>query len=135
MYIVMEYVDGVPIDKFPASPDRKLEMFRDVCGAVEWAHQNLIVHRDIKPSNILVDREGKPKLLDFGAAKLMGEEAMAQTGFAMITPGYSSPEQLRGEAGHHAERRVFAGRGALRAGGRREGLRRGSGRPAERRRR
>ncbi|MGB7762206.1 MAG: serine/threonine-protein kinase, partial [Bryobacteraceae bacterium] len=97
MYIVMEYVDGVPIDKFPASPDRKLEMFRDVCGAVEWAHQNLIVHRDIKPSNILVDREGKPKLLDFGAAKLMGEEAMAQTGFMMITAGYASPEQLRGE--------------------------------------
>jgi tetratricopeptide (TPR) repeat protein len=97
MYIVMEYVDGVPIDRFPASLDRKLEMFRAVCGAVQWAHQNLIVHRDIKPSNILVDREGKVKLLDFGAAKLMGEEAVAQTGFAMITPGYASPEQLRGE--------------------------------------
>jgi tetratricopeptide (TPR) repeat protein/predicted Ser/Thr protein kinase len=97
MYIVMEYVDGVPVDKFPASLERKLEMFRAVCGAVEWAHQNLIVHRDIKPSNILVDREGKVNLLDFGAAKLMGEEAMAQTGFAMITPGYASPEQLRGE--------------------------------------
>jgi serine/threonine protein kinase len=97
MYIVMEYVDGVPIDRFPASLDRKLEMFRAVCAAVQWAHQNLIVHRDIKPSNILVDREGQVKLLDFGAAKLMGEETMAQTGFAMITPGYASPEQLRGE--------------------------------------
>ena len=97
LYIVMEYIDGVPIDRFPASLDRKLNLFRDVCAAVEWAHQNLIVHRDIKPSNILVDAEGTAKLLDFGAAKLMGDAAAGQTGFAMITPGYASPEQLHGE--------------------------------------
>jgi serine/threonine-protein kinase len=64
---------------------------------VPWTHQNLIVHRDIKPSNILVDAEGTAKLPDFGAARLMGEAADGQTGFAMITPGYASPEQLRGE--------------------------------------
>jgi tetratricopeptide (TPR) repeat protein/predicted Ser/Thr protein kinase len=98
LYLVMEYVEGLPIDQF-ASADTvtKLGLFRDVCSAVQYAHQNLIVHRDIKPSNILVDGGGTAKLLDFGSAKLLAGAEMTQTRFSMITPSYASPEQLRGE--------------------------------------
>jgi non-specific serine/threonine protein kinase/serine/threonine-protein kinase len=104
--LVMEYVEGVRIDKYCEEnrlsiPDR-LEMFRRVCGAVHYAHQRLIIHRDIKPANILVTREGDPKLLDFGIAKLLdpatatiGEQTM--TFAAAMTPEYASPEQVRGE--------------------------------------
>ena len=97
LYLVMEYVDGVAIDRFPADLNRKLDLFRGVCAAVQYAHQNLVVHRDIKPSNILVDASGIPKLLDFGAAKLMAEADADVTRFGMITVAYASPEQLRGE--------------------------------------
>ena len=97
LYLVMEFVDGVPIHKFPATPDTKLDLFRGVCAAVQYAHQNLVIHRDIKPSNILVSREGVPKLLDFGAAKLLADSDATQTGFGMATLAYASPEQLRGE--------------------------------------
>jgi tetratricopeptide (TPR) repeat protein/predicted Ser/Thr protein kinase len=97
LYLVMEYVDGVPIDQFAADTSVKLVLFRDVCRAVQYAHQNLIVHRDIKPSNILVDTSGTAKLLDFGSAKLLAGAEIAQTRFSMLTPSYASPEQLRGE--------------------------------------
>ncbi len=97
LYLVMEYVDGVPINQFPADLDKKLDLFLSVCGAVQYAHQNLIVHRDIKPSNILVDRDGTAKLLDFGAAKLLDDSEATRTGFNMATVAYASPEQLRGE--------------------------------------
>ena len=78
-------------------------MFRKVCGAVQYAHQNLIIHRDIKPANVLVASDGTPKLLDFGIAKLLnpelGGDAFAQTvaGPQLMTPEYASPEQVRGE--------------------------------------
>ena len=74
-----------------------------MCQAVQYAHQNLIVHRDIKPANILVTREGTPKLLDFGIAKLLdpaaGPSTLALTGASghLMTPAYASPEQVRGE--------------------------------------
>ncbi|MGH9722961.1 MAG: serine/threonine-protein kinase, partial [Bryobacteraceae bacterium] len=72
-YIVMEYVDGVPIDQYcqgrPLS--ERLRLFRTVCAAVHYAHQNLVVHRDLKPANILVAADGEPKLLDFGIAKIL----------------------------------------------------------------
>ena len=97
LYLVMEYVDGVPIDSAPGDINAKLDWFRDVCAAVQYAHQNLIVHRDLKPSNILVDASGTAKLLDFGSAKLLAGADVTHTRFNMITLSYASPEQLRGE--------------------------------------
>ena len=74
-YIVLEYVAGVPIadwcEKQRLSIEQRLRLFRQVCDAVQYAHQHLIVHRDIKPGNILVTADGAPKLLDFGIAKLL----------------------------------------------------------------
>ena len=98
LYLVMEYVDGVPIDQASGDLNTKLDWFRDVCAAVKYAHQNLIVHRDLKPSNILVDKDGVAKLLDFGSAKLLAGAEVTQTRFNAITLSYASPEQLRGES-------------------------------------
>uniref|UniRef100_Q021H2 Serine/threonine protein kinase with TPR repeats n=1 Tax=Solibacter usitatus (strain Ellin6076) TaxID=234267 RepID=Q021H2_SOLUE len=104
-YFVMEYVEGLPFLQFvaPLSLRSRLELFRSVCSAVQYAHRNLIVHRDIKPGNILVTPEGIPKLLDFGIAKLLdptsdgGTAAYTATGARLMTPDYASPEQVRGE--------------------------------------
>ena len=106
-YLVMEYVDGQPIDNYCRSRGlsirRRLELFRQVCSAIEYAHRNLIVHRDVKPSNILVTNEGVPKLLDFGIAKLLGddEETFAaeatQATSRVMTPDFASPEQILGQ--------------------------------------
>lgn len=100
-FLVMEYVDGVPIDRYLAerkAPLREtLDLFRDVCSAVSCAHRNLIVHRDLKPGNILVDAHGVPKLLDFGIAKLLdGSASHTRTGLGAMTPEYASPEQVLG---------------------------------------
>lgn len=103
-FLAMEYVEGARIDKFcereNLSTDERLKLFLSVCSAVSFAHQNLIVHRDLKPSNILVTSDGVPKLLDFGIAKLLGDEHAAehtQTGYRAFTPEYASPEQIKGE--------------------------------------
>jgi serine/threonine-protein kinase len=104
-YFVMEFVDGTPLLEYAAAlpVPQRLRLFLSVCQAVQYAHQNHIVHRDIKPANILVTREGIPKLLDFGIAKLLGPPAegstIAPTGTLgpLMTPEYASPEQVRGE--------------------------------------
>ncbi|MFM5908003.1 MAG: protein kinase domain-containing protein [Novosphingobium sp.] len=101
-YMAMEYVDGQPIDawcrKHRADLDQRLDLFRDICQAVAYAHAKLIVHRDIKPSNILIDKDGKIRLLDFGIAKLLDDTALVPaTTQAMLTPDYAAPEQLDGE--------------------------------------
>jgi serine/threonine protein kinase len=106
-YVVMEFVDGTPIDEYcrreQLSVRARLKLFRTVCAAVQYAHQSLIVHRDLKPANILVTVDGEPKLLDFGIAKIsyphqdtVGERPMTQ--LPMMTPEFASPEQVRGEA-------------------------------------
>jgi serine/threonine-protein kinase len=104
-YLVMEYVNGIAIDDYcrqnSVSLDDRLQLFRTVCGAVEYAHKNLVVHRDIKPANILVTAEGVPKLLDFGIAKLLDPQAgnlmNTRTFERLMTPDYASPEQVRGD--------------------------------------
>ena len=107
-YLVMEYIHGEPVDQYC---DRKqlelrarLELFLQVCGAVQYAHQNLIVHRDLKPANILVTGEGTPKLLDFGIAKLLDASDLTKPSDLtrmndrLLTPEYASPEQILGKS-------------------------------------
>ena len=96
-YLVLEYVDGVPITDHARGLDlrAKLELFRAVCAAVEAAHRALIVHRDIKPANILVTAQGEAKLLDFGIAKLI-EDGPEATVAGVFTRHYAAPEQLHG---------------------------------------
>ena len=106
-YIVMEYIDGVPIDTYcnvqKLSIEARLRLFVVVCAAVHRAHQSLIVHRDLKPSNILVTKDGTPKLLDFGIAKMLDDRemmhtlAVTQIDVRVMTPDHASPEQVRGD--------------------------------------
>jgi serine/threonine-protein kinase len=102
-WFAMEYVEGAPMDQYcdtrRLSIERRLELFRRVCAAVAYAHRNLVVHRDLKPGNILVTPDGGVKLLDFGIAKLLGDDAgaaLTQPGERLMTPLYASPEQVRG---------------------------------------
>ena len=106
-YFVMEHIDGEPIDRFCESRGfslrARIELFVTACSAVHHAHQNLVVHRDLKPSNILVSRDGRVKLLDFGIAKILDPEradpaaTVTRPEARPLTPEYASPEQFLGD--------------------------------------
>lgn len=104
-YFTLEYVEGKPItdycDENNLTIEERLELFKKVCEAVLYAHQNLVIHRDIKPGNILVQEDGTVKLLDFGIAKVFEDDEnqknLTRTGLRIMTPEYASPEQVRGE--------------------------------------
>jgi eukaryotic-like serine/threonine-protein kinase len=106
-YFVMEYVEGLPVHQYcdvhELSVNERLHLFQSICAAVGYAHQNQIIHRDLKPNNILVTKDGIPKLLDFGIAKILNPEfavdtlAPTLTGMRLMTPEYASPEQIRGD--------------------------------------
>ncbi len=105
-YLVMEYVEGKPIDEFARRHDltveQRLSLFGQICSAVQYAHAALVLHRDIKPSNIIVGTDGVPRLLDFGIAKILDDAAdnaanMTATDARVLTPRFASPEQFRGE--------------------------------------
>jgi non-specific serine/threonine protein kinase/serine/threonine-protein kinase len=106
-YLVMEYVEGTPLADYAETRDldttARLQLFLQLCTAVQYAHQSLVIHRDIKPANVLVTTDGVPKLLDFGIAKLLNADMLGQTlamptapGLQLMTPEYASPEQVRG---------------------------------------
>ncbi|HET7205833.1 MAG TPA: serine/threonine-protein kinase [Terriglobales bacterium] len=111
-WFVMEYVEGLPLTDYcvqhQCSIEQRLQLFRSVCEAVEFAHTHAVIHRDLKPSNILVKEDGSVRLLDFGIAKqlesLETPVTQTMTGLRLMTPAYAAPEQVRGDrVGTHTD--------------------------------
>jgi eukaryotic-like serine/threonine-protein kinase len=106
-WLAMEYVDGIPITEWSrrqnCSLEERLQLFKNICEAIRYAHRNLIVHRDLKPENILVTHDGQVKILDFGIAKLLTDElptpqqVLTQTGLRALSLIHAAPEQITGE--------------------------------------
>jgi serine/threonine-protein kinase len=103
-YLILDYVEGIPLDQWceapHATPERKLDVWLKIAGAVAEAHRQLVIHRDLKPANVLVGGGDEPKLLDFGIAKLIASDestGLTTDGNRYFTPLYASPEQIRGE--------------------------------------
>ena len=108
IFLIMEYVDGLPLDEHinnvsgPINEEQLIPLFLQILDAFEYAHKNKIVHRDIKPSNIIITKDGKIKILDFGIAKIMDEtNSMTKTGTQIGSVLYMSPEQVKGEKVNH----------------------------------
>jgi tetratricopeptide (TPR) repeat protein len=103
-YFVMEYVEGVSLKEHVREDGvtvrGRIELFLQICSAVDYAHRNFVIHRDVKPGNIVIDRQGQPKLLDFGICKLLQNDAAGpeETRVQLLTTNYASPEQIGGEA-------------------------------------
>ena len=106
-YLVMDYVEGLPVDQYcdqhELPIDTRLDLFRAICSAVHYAHEKQVIHRDLKPANILVTKEGIPRLLDFGIAKLLAPDLhqtalVTRTNIRPMTLEYASPEQVRGHS-------------------------------------
>ncbi len=103
-YMVMEYIDGESFDKFlahhpgPLPPAQTLDFYRQICGVLQVAHEKGVVHRDIKPANIMLDKQQRPYLADFGIAQIVGDARLTQSGMSTGTPQYMSPEQVTGQA-------------------------------------
>lgn len=102
-YLIMEYIDGTPIDEYcnlnQLNVQERLSLFKEVLRAIDFAHSNLVVHRDLKPSNILITKNGRVKILDFGIAKLMQDDTTAdikltKQGQRLWTPQFAAPEQI-----------------------------------------
>jgi eukaryotic-like serine/threonine-protein kinase len=113
-WFVMEYVEGIPLTEYcrahACSIEERLQLFRAVCEAVQYAHQHAVIHRDLKPSNILVKADGTLRLLDFGIAKQLESletpagKDLTMTGLRLMTPAYAAPEQIRGDrVGIHSD--------------------------------
>jgi serine/threonine-protein kinase len=104
VYLIMEYADGVSLDRYIATisglivEERICPLFEPILDAVGYAHKHKILHRDIKPSNIIITKEGTPKILDFGIARIIKNEGEEESdNMIMGTPSYMSPEQVKGE--------------------------------------